>query len=276
MEHGLVSAKEMSEQNPRVGTAIENIPSQTRPKPSRKSTKSNLCARLASRTNPPTISLYHSNRAKSDSATACWSLSHIPSPLEPKASSTFKTHDNKSINMFRKFGKLTDDIVDSWCHDLDVGVVKARIPDGSLDRYTPCDYDETNKEWSGEALLNSCTSLMKKTVERYVPITNRVGPRVLWCINSNCETSSSEVVRTLCHKLKSMSLRTIPGENVQAFATQALAKVEVIRTKCQGNEPDDLTQLALRGLTEATDEGVCLEAKQLLREANIEQVLTQL
>jgi len=80
-----------------------------------------------------------------------------------------------------------------------------------------------------------------------------------------------------------MSLRTIPGENAQAFTTQALAKREVIRTKCQGNEPEDLTQLVRRGLTEATDEGICLEAKQMLREANKpgsittpEQVLTQL
>jgi len=34
------------------------------------------------------------------------------------------TCDAKTINMFREFRKLTDQLIDEWCEDLDIGVVK--------------------------------------------------------------------------------------------------------------------------------------------------------
>jgi hypothetical protein len=32
-------------------------------------------------------------------------------------------------------------------------------------------------DWSGDALLNSCTDLMRKTLEREIPLDDRNGPR---------------------------------------------------------------------------------------------------
>jgi len=179
-----------------------------------------------------------------------------------------QTQSGKTINMFREYGQLSDDIISTWTSDLACGMVTQTNPDGSVVHKPPCDYDKLNLEWSGDALINTCSAMMKKTIERQLSVSARSGASVLWCIISNCETSSSGVVRDLCQDLKSMSLRSIQGENVQVFAAAALEKVALIRSKCQGSPPDNLTQLALRGLTDGTDEGIRLEAKQLLREAD--------
>jgi len=178
-----------------------------------------------------------------------------------------KTCTGKTINMFRECGQLSDKIMTTWTSDLIRGMVTRVNPDGSIARKNPCDYDELNLEWSGDALINTCSAMMKKTIKRQLTVSNRSGASVLWCIISNCKTSSSGVVplvRDLCQELKSMLLHSIQGENVQVFAAAALEKVALICSKCQGAPPNDLTQLALRGLTDGTDEGIRHEAKQLL------------
>lgn len=197
---------------------------------------------------------------------------------------TLITRDGLKVNMFRECGKLDDDLVEDWCTDPSLGLPMTKRSDGSHDGDTPCDCDDIVLEWSGDALMNTTFTMMKKTLERIVMINERSGPRVLWGIISHSETNSAGAVRILCDELQLMSLRKIPGENMQTFATQALEMVTLIRSKCRKDgEPDDLTQLALRGATDGSDEGLRIEAKQLLLSADKpgnkttpEQALTQL
>ena len=94
----------------------------------------------------------------------------------------FRIHTRSSddINMFTQYGQLSDEIVDQWCQDLAQGVF---ISVQNNTRRAICEYDDTNLEWNGDALINSSTEAMKRTTEREITRpADRIGPRVLWCI----------------------------------------------------------------------------------------------
>ena len=179
-----------------------------------------------------------------------------------------KAHSGATINMFQEPGKLTDAIVETWCEDLTKGVMTGRQLDGSLIRRKPCEYDETNNELSAAALQASSSLAMLKEIQRQAKGTLEVGPYILWIIISNNEVSSSSVIRDLCHELKKLDIKTIPGENLSTFSALALDKVEQIRARSTDKEPDDLTQLSLHGCAYGSDEGIRAEARKLIAQAN--------
>ena len=175
---------------------------------------------------------------------------------------TIEGGDGLTINMFEDLGSLNDGIVDNWVMVLQNGLLFGEGED-------PCSLDLLNLKWSSQALLNSCSPEMKKHVERTLLPSDRSGPKILWTIISASETYNSSVIRDLCTKLSQLSLRSIPGENLQTFATAVLVQVRGIRMRCREKEiPTDLTQLSITGACDGTDETIRQEAKKLLLDSN--------
>ena len=176
--------------------------------------------------------------------------------------------DGRTINMFREPGKLTEAIVKTWCEDLAKGVVTGFKLDGTPNRSDPCSYDKTINTLTAEALKNSSSVKMQGEIDRHAKGTLSVGPYVLWVIINTGEASSSSVIRDLCDKLQSIEVKQIPGENLKEYAVQAQNIVDDIRSKCLKDEPDDLTQLCLHGLTECSDEGIRSLTRDLINKAD--------
>ncbi len=79
----------------------------------------------------------------------------------------------------------------------------------------------------------------------------------------------------MCDALKSMSLTTVPGENVQEFSLAVLKQVTAIRQSVNDMAAiPDLAQLSLAGFIHCTDESIRMTAKRLLNEADKFNVLT--
>ena len=71
--------------------------------------------------------------------------------------------DGSTLDMLTETGRLTSDIVETWCKDPTVdGVIDARNPS---QRLPVCPHDVTNINWSGSALLNSSTETFRDEVK---------------------------------------------------------------------------------------------------------------
>ena len=172
-------------------------------------------------------------------------------------------HDGTVLNMLQNYGRLTSSIIDTWCND----ALVLGVHDGKGGRLPTCKYDGDNFGWSAKTILNSCTDLMRDTIERAVPAEQRNGPRCLFYVLQNSQTTSHAMVRHHCNELENMDIRKIPGENMETYARTALMKVEEI-SKASLSPVYDLCQLCLKGVTLSSDEGLRSEARELLRKAD--------
>jgi hypothetical protein len=84
--------------------------------------------------------------------------------------------------MFRRFGKLNETIVADCarpCTLLEPITLGKYIPGPSASMMI-------NMDWSGDALLNSCTDLMQD-LEREIPLDDRNGPRTLYRLHEQSD-----------------------------------------------------------------------------------------
>ncbi len=103
--------------------------------------------------------------------------------------------------------------------------------------------------------MGVCSTQLQALIELAIPDPDdRVGPRVLWEITSHCQTSNDELVRSLCDQLKALTLKSIPGEDMQAYSIAANKILKQIRSHCsQGGTLSDLTKLVCKGVAGCTD-----------------------
>ena len=78
-----------------------------------------------------------------------------------------------------------------------------------------CQYDITNLNWSGKAILNSCSAQLRSTIERELEPTERNGPTALWKALLRVNQPSNARIRTLTEQLKTIQLKDFPGENCE-------------------------------------------------------------
>ncbi len=171
------------------------------------------------------------------------------------------------INMFRDFGQLSDETVSAWVDDLLVNGVLVKHNSMSGERWEVCTQDATNLEWSGDALINSCSETLQKTIKREIEVVDRNGVRVLQCILDNTQLSSQANVRHMCNELEAMDIRKFPGENVTDYMLDAMERVAEIRANSKQAVPD-LTQLAIKGVISSSDEGLRNLARQIHSDAD--------
>jgi hypothetical protein len=74
---------------------------------------------------------------------------------------------------------VTAEIVDAWCKaSLEDGIPFIEA-DGSTGKLPTCPHDRTNMLWSAEAVLNSCTEILRQDLKLVIPPEERTGPKVL-------------------------------------------------------------------------------------------------
>jgi len=157
----------------------------------------------------------------------------------------------QDVNMLKNPGHVNEDMVSTWIKDLTVqGVYCPR----TQTRLPVCPYDAMNLVLSGKAILNSCSPALKEAVQRAVLVQNLNGPTVLLAVIQRVSPPSYTVTRDLCDKLKVLSIKKIPGENMAEYQTQALALVDEIRmSMIDPGQVPDLTVLCLQGVQQSSD-----------------------
>ena len=170
--------------------------------------------------------------------------------------------DEDPLNMFKNPAQATLKLVTEWVEDLTKnGVVqqattKSRLSLPRNSRHPVCKYDEVNLSLSGQALLNSCSLILREEVFRKIPDPqDRSGPRVYFEIIQLVATLSISFTRALELKLKSLNIKDFKGEDVSQYQQQAMTIVDEIKmTALMPNMVPDLASLALVGLGKASDD----------------------
>jgi hypothetical protein len=124
-----------------------------------------------------------------------------------------------TLNMLQRPGRVTAAIVDAWCEaSLDTGVPRVQSPG-----YHPiCPHDRTNLLWSAEAVLNSCTEILRQDLKLVIPPEDRTGPKVLMVLFEKLYRPSLANNKALLDKLDKMDICQYPGENVTLFVQDAV------------------------------------------------------
>ena len=157
--------------------------------------------------------------------------------------------DGSTLNMFEEAGRVTSPIIEKWLKDLTKdGVV-------SSSRTLPvCSYDIINLRWSGTAVLNSCTDLLREEITGIVPEEQRTGPLLLCKIMQHVYRPSISRISKLKNELGSLSINKFPAENVSAYVTKAVAIIREIKLNLLDDRPiPELTTIALKGFNTSTD-----------------------
>ena len=108
-----------------------------------------------------------------------------------------------TIDMLHSPGLATEAIVKIWVKDLLYDGV--RIP-GSLDRHPVCLYDRVNLQLSAQALLNSCSDLLRQDLLASLHPGEEYGPIVLKKILDIAYRSELAKLKELSDKLEAMNI----------------------------------------------------------------------
>ena len=174
---------------------------------------------------------------------------------------------SERINMFRQFGRVSDTMAQEWIDDVLVNGVL--VSTGRDHRYQVCPYDTDAMEISGEAVLNSCSASLKRTIMRELADEERNGASVFFAAIRLGRTYKNANVRSMCNDLESMDLRKYPGENVLAFCQDAMDRVDEIRLAAQtSTDLENLTQLVVHGMSLGSDEGLRSEVRSIIKSAS--------
>jgi hypothetical protein len=132
----------------------------------------------------------------------------------------------------------------------------------SIGRHPVCKFDAMNLSLSGKAIFNSCSPLLQDEINRKLPLPqDQTGPRVYYEVVQLVAILSISYTRELEGKLKALSLKSIPGENIELYAQRYMYLVDKIRmTDLLPSLVPNLPSLALQGLSEASDPIVSHEA----------------
>jgi hypothetical protein len=168
------------------------------------------------------------------------------------------TASGTPINMFKYPALASIDIIQTWILDL----TTHGVHNGTGGRHPICKFDAMNLSLSGKAIFNSCSPLLQDEINRKLPSPqDQTGPRVYYEVVQLVATLSISYTRELEGKLKALSLKSIPGENVELYAQTAMNLVDEIRmTALLPSLVPNLPSLALQGLSEASDPIVSHEA----------------
>lgn len=182
-------------------------------------------------------------------------------------------HDLSVIKFLQEPGMVDQASVDSWCTQLLTTGVYGPAPSGSgmVAHCLPvCPYDRTNLFWSGEALLNSCTSTLRQDLEHQLPLGDRVGPKVLMALLVIIYRPSQSKIQALRDKLGALDIRKYPAENLTLFCQDASRLVREIKMNfMKGVAVTDLTTTALKGLHHCSDELVRIRIRTISIENDI-------
>ena len=155
-----------------------------------------------------------------------------------------------TIDMFKSPGLATLPVVKTWVKDLLYDGV--RIP-GSLDRHPVCPYDRVNLQLSAQALLNSCSDLLRQDLLASLQPGEKYGPIVLRKILDIVYRSELAKLKELTDKLEAMNITKFPGEDVSLFKQEAAALIRDIQRHFTSPEPvANLAVLAIKGLAHST------------------------
>ena len=160
----------------------------------------------------------------------------IPSDFEEKVDSSYEvewmpTHEAVEINLFEDYDKV----------DLDT-VKKATAWYNRRGKQ----YHVENIKWSGEAILNSCTSELKSKMTeemRYLKESEKGGPTYLVMMIKKIISTSDTAIRGLTKKIETMKLSDYDGENVLHCATFIKNAIKLM--KDHSSVPKDITTLVL-------------------------------
>ena len=167
---------------------------------------------------------------------------------------TLVKDDLTTVNMLKQPGMITTDLVKTWCEDVLVKGVCYKDSNGAIGRLPLCPYDRTNMIWSGEALLNSCSVVLKEDLKLSLAAGDRTGPRLIMSLLSKLYRPSQSKIRALKELLEALDITKYPGENVTLFVQDATKLIREIRMNfMSGSNVPDLTTSALTGLTKCSD-----------------------
>ena len=131
----------------------------------------------------------------------------IPSDFEEKIDTSYKiewvpTHEAVEFDLFQDYDKI----------DLDT----LKMATAWYNRRGQ-QYHVENIKWSGEAILNSCTSELKSKMTeemRYLKECEQGGPTYLVMMIKKIILTSDTAIRGLTKKIETMKLSDYDGENV--------------------------------------------------------------
>jgi hypothetical protein len=154
-----------------------------------------------------------------------------------------------TLNMLQHPGRVNSDIVNTWCKaSLILGVPRLHS-NGDLEQHPLCPHDRTNMLWSADAVLNSCTEILRQDLKLVIPPEERTGPTVLMALFQKLYRPSLANNKALLDKLDNMNIRTYPGENVTLFVQDAVKLVRELQMNFMSDDAmPELTLTALSGL----------------------------
>jgi hypothetical protein len=118
--------------------------------------------------------------------------------------------------------------------------------------------------WSAEAVLNSCTKILRQDLKLVIPPEERTGPKVLMVLFEKLYRPSLANNKALLDKLGKMDIRTYPGENVTLFVQDAVKIVRELQMNFMSDDAmPELTLTALEGLSHSSDPGLKQEVRTL-------------
>ena len=187
--------------------------------------------------------------------------------------SVFKIIDSNgsTVDMLKEPGYTTPDMVETWIKDLTTkGVVDTTDPTMQT-RHAVCEYDIVNLDWSGQAVLNSCSTMLKQEIQDTLDASQLTGPQVLNTVCKIVYPSSYTKVTALKAKLEALDLRKIPGENISTLVLEASQLIREIKMNyLRKDQIPDLTISALKCFNTTSHPFIKHEVTGLMLKANNE------
>jgi hypothetical protein len=124
--------------------------------------------------------------------------------------------DSGEVYLLEEWGQTTLEGLTLWISDLKRGVPKypiTRSTDGTIERLAVCQYDISNLQWSGKAVLNSIDMDLWSEIEKELSY-NATGPEDFLAVIERIQQTTSSSVRKLVEELQKMNILREPAQNV--------------------------------------------------------------
>ena len=124
------------------------------------------------------------------------------------------THDGTKINMLQQPGLINKSMLQTWIQDLSTLGVYDPASGGRL---PVCPYDQTNLDWSYDAIINSCSAKLERELDSNLDPADRNGPMALFQVLQLVYRHSDSRVERITKQIENLNLRDFPGQNVTLF-----------------------------------------------------------
>ena len=159
------------------------------------------------------------------------------------------TRDGSKVNMLQQPGLVNKSMLQAWIQDLTVLGVHDPI-NGTL---PVCTYDQTNLDWSYDAVINSCSAKLERELDSNLDPAERNGPMALFEILQLVYRHSDSRVEKITKQIENLNLRDFPGQNVTLFKQKMDHLLEELEMNLPpGQSIPTLRTKALKGLTMST------------------------